>query len=195
MAVLGGDEGEMILVIGGKSQGKRAFVLERYGVGAARMDGPSEVGRTTSGFMESPSGADRTAGGFMESPSGADRTAGGVMDSPSEVDCTADGFVDGALAPWEVFLEADRAWNLHLMIRRRLEAGGAAEALEKELPGQLFKARPERILLVDEIGCGIVPLDAFERTYREVTGRICCALAAEAREVWRVVAGIGMQIK
>ena len=92
-------------------------------------------------------------------------------------------------------MEADRAWNLHLMIRRRLEAGGAAEALEKELPGQLFKARPERILLVDEIGCGIVPLDAFERTYREVTGRICCALAAEAREVWRVVAGIGMQIK
>ncbi len=119
----------------------------------------------------------------------------GSADDPAAQDGGAGGFVDGAQAPWEEFLEADRAWNLHQMIRRRLEAGEAIDKLERELPGQLFRACPKRILIADEIGHGVVPMDAFERAYREAAGRICCALAAEAKEVWRVVAGIGMQKK
>ena len=54
---------------------------------------------------------------------------------------------------------------------------------------------PGVILVCDEIGNGIVPIDAFERTYREQTGKILIRLAQEADEVVRVLCGIGQRIK
>ena len=50
-------------------------------------------------------------------------------------------------------------------------------------------------MISDEIGNGIVPMDAFEREYREQTGRILIELAKEAEEVIRVICGIGQKIK
>lgn len=72
---------------------------------------------------------------------------------------------------------------------------GQEESLEHEMAEELFHACPQRIVITQEIGCGIVPVDAFERKYRELTGRICCQLAAASQEVWRVTAGIGQRIK
>ena len=60
---------------------------------------------------------------------------------------------------------------------------------------RLFKACPGRVLVTDEIGLGIVPLDPFEREYREETGRICCLLAARSEQVWRVACGLGQRLK
>lgn len=104
-------------------------------------------------------------------------------------------FLDGNQADWETFLNGRCVYNLHQMIRRRLEAGESAADLEGEMAKQLMRACPNRILITDEIGCGIVPVDPFQREYRELTGRICCQLAAEAKQVWRVTAGIGARIK
>lgn len=51
------------------------------------------------------------------------------------------------------------------------------------------------IIISDEVGNGIVPVDAFEREYRERTGRILVELAKKADEVERVICGIGQKIK
>ena len=51
------------------------------------------------------------------------------------------------------------------------------------------------IIISDEIGNGLVPVDAFERKYRECTGRILIQLAKQAKEVERVICGIGQRIK
>lgn len=51
------------------------------------------------------------------------------------------------------------------------------------------------IFICDEIGNGIVPIEAFEREYRERTGRILIELAAKADSVERVICGIGQKIK
>ena len=59
----------------------------------------------------------------------------------------------------------------------------------------ILAGRPEIAIICDEVGNGIVPMDAFEREYREVTGRICCVLAGEAETVIRVCCGIGTAIK
>ena len=53
----------------------------------------------------------------------------------------------------------------------------------------------ECIIICDEIGNGIVPLDAFEREYREHTGRILIELAGKADEVVRIICGIQQRIK
>lgn len=60
---------------------------------------------------------------------------------------------------------------------------------------QVLEKNPDIIICSTELGCGIVPIEEFDRNWREVTGRLCCMLAKEAKAVYRVNCGIGMQIK
>ncbi len=52
-----------------------------------------------------------------------------------------------------------------------------------------------KIIICDEVGCGIIPLDKSDRVYREALGRFLCDLAAISDTVIRVTAGIGTVIK
>ena len=54
---------------------------------------------------------------------------------------------------------------------------------------------PDLILVTNELGYGVVPVDRFDREYREKTGRVCCEIAKQATEVHRVICGIGTVIK
>ena len=81
--------------------------------------------------------------------------------------------------------------HLHLWVRKCLEQQADVELLTDKL----LEAYPGLIFICDEIGNGIVPMDAFEREYREQTGRILIELAKEAEEVIRVICGIGQKIK
>lgn len=62
-------------------------------------------------------------------------------------------------------------------------------------PMTLLPALQHQIVLCDEVGCGIVPLDRAERDWREAVGRLCCALAARADLVVRVTAGLPQVLK
>ena len=81
--------------------------------------------------------------------------------------------------------------HLHRWIRECLRDGADPE---KEILA-FVERNPQCVLISDEIGNGIVPLDAFEREYRERTGRILIRLAGLAEEVVRVICGIGQKIK
>lgn len=81
--------------------------------------------------------------------------------------------------------------HLHRYIREQLQQGTDPEVMIENF----CKEHPDCILICDEIGNGIVPMEAEERTYRERTGRILEQLAAQADEVVRVVCGIGQKIK
>lgn len=102
-------------------------------------------------------------------------------------------------AVWDGVLPNDKALqtgtvvvnHFHQWVRHRLLDGGC--------PEEEVLAFAERcgscIIISDEIGNGIVPVDAFEREYRERTGRILVRLAQRAEEVERVLCGIGQKIK
>lgn len=51
------------------------------------------------------------------------------------------------------------------------------------------------VVICTEVGCGIVPIDASERAFRERAGRLAVALADRASCVVRVVCGIPQLIK
>lgn len=51
------------------------------------------------------------------------------------------------------------------------------------------------VVISDEVGYGVVPVDEFERKFRETNGRINCRLAETSETVIRVVCGIGEKIK
>lgn len=81
--------------------------------------------------------------------------------------------------------------NLHLEIKKRLEAG---EDLSK-LAEELISNYEDAVITCDEVGNGVVPIEKKERDYRDVTGRTLIELAGEAEEVYRVICGLGQKIK
>ncbi len=83
--------------------------------------------------------------------------------------------------------------QLHLFIRKRLENGKEQAEILSEIKEEISEG--QWVLISDEIGNGVVPIELFERQWREVTGRILISLAKEATEVYKVVCGIGMKIK
>lgn len=81
--------------------------------------------------------------------------------------------------------------HFHQWVKKRMSEGGCPE---KEVLSFL-ETYGNCIIISDEVGNGIVPIEPVEREYRERVGRILIDLAKEAEEVERVLCGIGQKIK
>ena len=53
----------------------------------------------------------------------------------------------------------------------------------------------EKIIISDDISCGVVPMDKTERAWREAEGRMMSRLAQRADEVTRVFCGLQQILK
>ena len=82
-----------------------------------------------------------------------------------------------------------------------IEDLGNAERFIKEgkstdtLIDSLYDINPEIIIICDEVGSGIVPLEKEDRIYREAVGRVLCSAVKKAVHVERVICGIGQCLK
>lgn len=102
--------------------------------------------------------------------------------------------------------------GLHEMIRdeiyKKVSEGQFANGADKTaaLQKQIEDEWVERVLsweqegiclcvICNEIGMGIVPMEKWERVYREVVGHVCIRLAEEAESVERVICGCVQKIK
>lgn len=106
-------------------------------------------------------------------------------------------WIDGELCEFSAVFTCQGIFNFHAYIRRLLreERDIACESKLENLAMRLIDKNPKIIIVSNEVGYGLVPIDAFDRQYREQTGRICTELAAFSEEVVRVVMGIGNPIK
>ena len=82
-------------------------------------------------------------------------------------------------------------YNFHLLCRRLLNDNINILSFVEAL----LEKNNDIIIISDEIGCGIVPLDKEERIWREETGRACTNIAKKAAIVIRVMAGVPVIIK
>jgi len=57
------------------------------------------------------------------------------------------------------------------------------------------REHPDAVIIADEIGCGVVPIDRNDRAWREAAGRALCVLAQRSESITRVICGIGVRIK
>ena len=105
--------------------------------------------------------------------------------------CPDTEWADGSECELEEIAVCSGMNRFHLFVRRWMKAGRTKE----ELVDVILKGGRELTLICDDVGCGLVPVDAFEREYREAVGRICTEFARKADRVDRVVCGIGIQIK
>ena len=66
-------------------------------------------------------------------------------------------------------------------------------------PVSWFRANREQwensILICQDIFCGVVPMGAENRAWRQKTGRLCQYLAAEAEQVIRIFCGLEQRLK
>ena len=100
-------------------------------------------------------------------------------------------WADGKVCLKEEIYSGGGIYEFLLFIERKIKEGEPIDDLAEEL----IRKNPELILITDEIGYGIVPVDRMEREYRELTGRVCTRLAAYSEKVYRVMCGIGQVIK
>lgn len=55
---------------------------------------------------------------------------------------------------------------------------------------------PQQIVIIsNEVGCGIVPIDKKQRTYRNQLGELLCKIAEKAESVERITCGIAEKIR
>ena len=76
-----------------------------------------------------------------------------------------------------------------------LDSQEAAKRRVMEFAGRLERENPNAIVTCDEVGCGVVPMDKEDRSWRERVGRTCCRLAERASAVYRVTCGLGVRLK
>lgn len=100
---------------------------------------------------------------------------------------------DGRYDTPEVFLHADLILHYEALVRRLMEE--ISPIAPCEFTERLLFKNPGAVITADEIGCGVVPADAFEREYRETAGRICQRIAGASEAVYRVICGIETRIK
>lgn len=102
-----------------------------------------------------------------------------------------ENWIDGRVCGWDEIFHAGGIHHFHEYIKRMMEEGKEVRGLAEKL----ISENPDLVVVTNELGYGVVPMEAFDRNYRETTGRVCTVLAVASDEVTRVVCGIGQVIK
>ena len=100
-------------------------------------------------------------------------------------------WMNGADLGKEELMKAQGVFDFQEYIKKELKADRDVSGLAEEL----WEKNPDVVLVSQEVGYGVVPMDAFDRKYREAVGRVCTSLAAKSTKVTRGVCGIGTVIK
>lgn len=99
--------------------------------------------------------------------------------------------LEGTQKELERLQKADIIHDFHLWIRGILEESKDPY----EMTEKLLETNPSVIIILNQMGCGIVPIEPFDRKYRETVGRIGCLLAQKAEEVYLLNCGIARRLK
>lgn len=81
--------------------------------------------------------------------------------------------------------------DFHEQVRAAIARGEDPRAFAAQLCAQ----KPVAVIVANEVGAGIVPIDPKERAFREAVGRALCVIAQASDAVVRVTCGIGVRIK
>ena len=79
--------------------------------------------------------------------------------------------------------------NFQLYVKRFGTGSGAA------LAEKLYTTNPDMIIISNDIGSGIIPMEKSDRIWREEVGRACCYIAEKSEIVIRMCCGIPTVIK
>ena len=97
----------------------------------------------------------------------------------------------------EIFTCEGEALDLTARCLRHLERFALACVRTGKEPADVLGGLDlsEKILICEDISCGVVPMDAEAREWREAVGRMNAVLAAQADTVTRIFCGLPLELK
>lgn len=98
--------------------------------------------------------------------------------------------LDGETCGIDEIFKAAALCHFEALVKRVVEKGEP-----RNLARELCAKNPDVIVIVNEIGSGIIPIDKLERDWREEVGRESCILAEFSDTVIRINCGIPTAIK
>lgn len=104
---------------------------------------------------------------------------------------TVDKILYGGECSFEEAMTAVCIRDYQMLVRRL----PSSEASPMDFTEKLIQINPDCIIIMNEIGSGIIPLEKEERLWREEAGRCGCLIAKHAEKVIRVCCGCGIVIK
>ncbi|MCD7884268.1 MAG: bifunctional adenosylcobinamide kinase/adenosylcobinamide-phosphate guanylyltransferase [Lachnospiraceae bacterium] len=198
----------MILVIGGAYQGKLDFARKTYGITSEWIDGRDcELSQIVScrgihhfhEYMRRITGTGHcgldsviVSEGTGKSEHSADSDNTGDSERSADSDNTEDSERSGVS---ENTGASERARDHEDIWDFRMDDLTALEDTADRFASWLIEKNPDIVIVSNELGYGIVPMEKQDRLWRETTGRVCTCLASRASAVVRVVCGIGTWLK
>ena len=88
--------------------------------------------------------------------------------------------------------DAEIHMNFHETIRKAVLTEGRDP---RAFALAFIAAHPDAVVVANEVGAGVVPVEKEERVFREAVGRVLCLVAEKAETVVRCVCGVGVRIK
>lgn len=167
---------DRIFVLGGTRSGKSRYGRER----AHALGGPHVT------FVATARPGDPELDGRIT----AHRTERPTEWQTIETECDLASAIKSA-APQNVLLID----SLTLWVATTLEQSRPASALWPGVQAALAARAAAVVIISDEVGLGIVPIDAGVRAFRDELGTIHQRAATWADEVWFLVAGIPTRLK
>ncbi|MEL7228779.1 MAG: bifunctional adenosylcobinamide kinase/adenosylcobinamide-phosphate guanylyltransferase [Pseudomonadota bacterium] len=104
----------------------------------------------------------------------------------------ADTLVQHATAKTAVLVDCLTLWLTNLLMEER-DVDAEADMLVARLVDLPDTAQV--LFVSNEVGLGIVPMDKMARDFRDHAGRLHQSIAAQAKNVWFVTAGLPQQLK
>ena len=102
-----------------------------------------------------------------------------------------DEILNGGSCELDAVFTAKCVTDYQLAVKRLLEENADPE----EFTRRFCRENSGAVIIINEIGGGIIPLEKSERIWREETGRAGCIIAENSREVIRLVCGVPVKIK
>lgn len=99
--------------------------------------------------------------------------------------------LNGDNCDFESVFTAKCVSNYHQLVKRLVENGDDVVSYTE----RLCRENSNLIVIINEIGCGIVPLEKSDRLWREQVGRAGSLIAKNSDTVVRLICGIPAVIK
>lgn len=99
--------------------------------------------------------------------------------------------LNGGSCPFDDVFSAKCIADFQFIVKRLLEEKSDSLTFTE----RLCKENPNAVVIINEIGAGIIPLEKSDRIWREETGRAGCLIARNSSEVIRLACGIPTIIK
>lgn len=110
----------------------------------------------------------------------------------NNLNITRNEFINGKNSNINDIKNAKGIYNLHLLIKNMVNEG--IQDISEKIYNKVISSNVE-VIISDEIGMGIIPIEKSDRILREENGKLLCKLNEISEKTIRVIYGIPQIIK